>query len=57
MQQLLIDVVDCTGNRHYGSTKLNVGSSRSHTIFRMEISQRDAMSSAVRVSELVRPCL
>ena len=27
-------------NRHYGSTNLNAGSSRSHTIFRMDVESR-----------------
>eukprot|EP00698_Gefionella_okellyi_P011989 TRINITY_DN3202_c0_g2_i1.p1 TRINITY_DN3202_c0_g2~~TRINITY_DN3202_c0_g2_i1.p1 ORF type:complete len:1514 (-),score=501.34 TRINITY_DN3202_c0_g2_i1:91-4632(-) len=39
-------------HRHYGATKMNLGSSRSHTIFRMEISSREPARKVLRVSEL-----
>ncbi|XP_072373749.1 centromere-associated protein E [Scyliorhinus torazame] len=39
-------------NRHYGETKLNQHSSRSHTIFRVIVESRDKTNEAVMVAHL-----
>ncbi|XP_038660404.1 centromere-associated protein E isoform X2 [Scyliorhinus canicula] len=39
-------------NRHYGETKLNQRSSRSHTIFRVIVESRDKTNEAVMVAHL-----
>ncbi|XP_072880531.1 centromere-associated protein E isoform X3 [Hemitrygon akajei] len=39
-------------NRHYGETKMNERSSRSHTIFRVIVESRDKNNEAVKVAHL-----
>ncbi|XP_072137981.1 centromere-associated protein E isoform X3 [Mobula birostris] len=39
-------------NRHYGETKMNERSSRSHTIFRVIVESRDKSNEAVKVAHL-----